>query len=127
MSEFMDKRKEQIDRQNREAESRMPIVSGGDGPNDPGMEARMTAVEVDVREIKGILQRLEPLLGRLDERTRKIEADTLPKLGTDLAELKGRVSQLPTALAIFGYMGSLVALVLGIIGAVLGISKYLGH
>ena len=87
----------------------------------------MTAVEVDVREIKGILQRLEPLLGRLDERTRKIEADTLPKLGTDLAELKGRVSQLPTALAIFGYMGSLVALVLGIIGAVLGISKYLGH
>jgi len=87
----------------------------------------MTAVEVDVREIRGILQRLEPLLGRLDERTRKIEADTLPKLGTDLAELKGRGSQLPTALAIFAYMGSLVALVLGITGAVLGVSKYLGH
>jgi len=127
MSEFMDRRKEQIDRQNREAESRMSIVSGGDGPHNPDMEARMTAVEVDVREIRGILQRLEPLLGRLDERTRKIEADTLPKLGTDLAELKGRVSQLPTALAIFAYMGSLVALVLGITGAVLGVSKYLGH
>lgn len=127
MSEFMDRRKEQIDRQNWEAESRMSIVSGGDGPHNPDMEARMTAVEVDVREIRGILQRLEPLLGRLDERTRKIEADTLPKLGTDLAELKGRVSQLPTALAIFAYMGSLVALVLGITGAVLGVSKYLGH
>lgn len=103
------------------------IAGGGGPPYDPGMEARMSAVEVDVREIKSILQRLEPLLTRVDERTRKIEADTLPKLGIDLAELKGRVSQLPTAMAIFGYMSGLIALTLTLFGAAYGVLKFAGH
>lgn len=91
------------------------------------MEARMLAVELDVQEVKGILQRLEPLLGRLDERTRKIEADTLPRVGMDLAELKGRMSQLPTSLTIFAYMGGLLTLAMGLFGAALAALKYMGR
>ena len=64
------------------------VEVGGGGPYDPGMEARMATVEADLKEIKGVLGRLEPLLGRMDDRMRKMEAETLPKLGTELAELK---------------------------------------
>jgi len=90
-------------------------------------EARLNIAEADVREVKGIMQRLEPILTRLDDRTRKIDSDTLPKFGTDLAELKGRVSQLPTALTIFAYMGSLVALTVVLFGAAYGVLKFVAH
>lgn len=72
------------------------VARGGGGPHNPDMEARLAAVEADTREIKGILQRLEPLLGRMDERMRKVEVD--------VAELKGRVSQLPTTIQVIGFV-----------------------
>ena len=71
-------------------------------PHDDGMEARMSALEADTREIKAILGRLEPLLSRMDERMRKLELD--------VAELKGRVSQLPTNVHLIGLVVGVLAL-----------------
>jgi len=88
---------------------------------------RMDVVEQSSSDIKATLGRLEPLLGRIDDRARKMEVDTLPKLATDMAELKGRVSQLPTTIAIFTYVGGLVALTIVLFGAAFGVLKYLSH
>lgn len=48
-----------------------------------------------------------------------MEVDTLPKLGIDLAELKGRISQLPGTLQLIGFVMSVPALA--------GIAQYLRH
>ena len=64
-----------------------------------------------MREVKTTLSRIETLLRGLDDRLRKVE--------TDVAELKGKMSQLPTAwtlltggigliLATFGFAFALV-------------------
>lgn len=102
-----------------------PVEGGGSGPHDPGMEIRVAALEIGVQDVKAGIARIETLLtavatkadvAKVDDRVRKIETDTLPKLGAEVAELKGRVSQLPTTTAIFACMGSLVTLVLAIGG-----------
>lgn len=109
------------------------LAGGGGPPHDPGMEARVSALEASFGDVKAILARLEPTLGRVDDRTRKIEAeitsvdgrlrkietDTFPKLGADIAELKGRVSQLPSTIQIIGFVLAVLTLA--------GLSKYLGH
>ena len=35
------------------------VAGGGDGPHDPGMDARVTALEGDMKDVKASLQRLE--------------------------------------------------------------------
>jgi len=59
------------------------------------LEQRVAALEADMREMKGILARIEKRLDsleakfeRFDERLRKVEGD--------VRELSGRVSQLPS-------------------------------
>ncbi len=90
---------------------RAKLAGGGGGTHDGGMEARIAALEADMREVKGSLGRIETLLRGMDDRLRKVEID--------VAELKGRVSQLPTAwtlltggfglvLAAFGFAFALV-------------------
>jgi hypothetical protein len=59
------------------------------------MEARMTAVEADIGDIKGILQRLEPAIRRLE---------------LDVAEMKGRVPQLPTSIQMIGLVLAILAI-----------------
>jgi hypothetical protein len=98
-------------------------------------------------EVMAILHRLEPAINRLtidverqghelqkhgDELQR--HGDELRTLGQhvrlqgeSLAELKGRVSQLPTTMAILSYMTGLVAFSATIFGMGLAILKYLGH
>lgn len=96
------------------------------------MEAREAALESDMREVKAILARMEPLLrgiadqvGRLDKRMEALEKrgesfdERLRKLEVETAEMKGKISQLPTAwtlltggfglvLATFGFAFALV-------------------
>ena len=111
-----------------------PDLAGGGGPpHDPGMEARVSALEASFGDLKTILARLEPTLARVDDRTRKmetdlasmdgrfrkIETDMLPKLGADVAELKGRISQLPSTIQMIGFV--LVVLALA------GVTRYFGH
>jgi len=86
-------------------------------PHD--LEARLASLEADSKEIKASLQRLEPMLTRMDASSRTMERD--------VSELRGRVSQLPTTMNVFVYMGSLVALVCAVIGLTLGFLKSAGH
>lgn len=80
---------------------------------------RMDVVEQSSSDIKAVLGRLEPMLGRMDDRGRKLEVDTLPKLATDMAEMKGRLSQMPSAIQLISFVLAVLALA--------GLSKYLGH
>lgn len=65
MSEFMDRRQEQIDRQNRETERRTSIAPAGSGPHDPGMEARVAALEDQAKKTNDSLHRMEVTLAGL--------------------------------------------------------------
>lgn len=78
------------------------LETGGGGGDSGGMGPRLEALEADVRDIKGILGRLEPMLKGMDDRGRKLE--------TDLAELKGRVSQLPTTIQLLSFVLAVLAL-----------------
>ena len=60
------------------------LASGGGGPQGPDMDARMTRLEEQ-------FSRIETLLRGVDDRLRKVE--------TDIAELKGRVANLPSTWA----------------------------
>jgi uncharacterized coiled-coil protein SlyX len=82
------------------------VDSGGDGPHDPTMEARIAALESSVSEIKAVLHRLEPMITRMDERLKTVPSaesfgelkerlKTLPS-AESFGELKGRVASLPT-------------------------------
>ena len=88
------------------------LAGSGGGSDDGGvLDRRVAALEADMREVKTTLGRIEALLRSLDDRVRKVEVD--------VAELKGKVSQLPTAwtlltggtgliLATFGFAFALV-------------------
>jgi hypothetical protein len=77
------------------------IAPGGGGSYDDPMEARLTRVE-------DILVRLEPAVGRIDAAVTKL-TDSVHKVEIDLAELKGRVSQLPTTLQLLGFIIAIFA------------------
>ncbi len=90
---------------------RAKLAGGGGSSNDGGMERRVAALETDMREVKTTLGRIEALLRGFDDRLRRVEID--------VAGLKGKVSQLPTAwtlltggtgliLATFGFAFALV-------------------
>ena len=61
------------------------VVTGGGPPHDPGMEARVARLEDQ-------FGRIEALLRGIDDRMRKFEIDA--------AEMKGRLSGLPSTWAL---------------------------
>jgi hypothetical protein len=82
--------------------SQMPsgLASGGDGPHDPDMEARVRKLERFTEDIRSILGRLEPAISKIRD---------------DTNEIKGKLSQMPTVwqllsliIAIFGFAFVLV-------------------
>ncbi len=77
------------------------------------LEHRFAALETDMREVKSILGRMEPLLRSIDDRLRKIEIET--------AEMKGKVSQLPTA---WTFITAGIGLVLGTFGFVFALLRF---
>lgn len=68
------------------------LAIGGGGPHDPGMEARVAALEADMKEVKTDLKRI----------------------GLDVAEIKGRVANLPTTLQIVFIQAGLTLTTFGI-------------
>ena len=60
------------------------LAGGGGGPHDPTMEMRLLRLE-------DTLPRIEALMRSVDDRLRKVEVD--------LAEMKGRVTHLPSTWA----------------------------
>lgn len=81
------------------------------GPHDPGMDARVRALEDGQKALLDGQQSIKDALEKL--------RDGQQKALVELAELKGRVSQLPTTLQMIGF----VVVVLGIAG----VSRWLGR
>jgi hypothetical protein len=63
-----------------------PVEATSHGPYDPGIEVRVTRLEDDVREMRGTLTQLVPVLTRIDATL----SSTLPHLATkaELADLR---------------------------------------
>ena len=78
-------------------------------PDPPDMEARLGRLEADTQDIKAILARLEPVLTRIDTTQQKHGQDIL-KIMVDVAELKGRVSQLPSTVQLLGFVLAVLAI-----------------
>ena len=74
------------------------IDGGGGEPHPQLMEQRVTALENDMREIRADLKRLV----------------------LDVAEMKGRLSQMPTTVQLIG-------LIFAIFGAAFALLKFTGH
>jgi len=71
-----------------------PIEPIDRDPHDPGLEVRVTRLEGDMREVKGTLGQMVPVLTRIDATL----TSTLPHLATK-AELADLRSELTSALA----------------------------
>ncbi len=81
------------------------VESGGRGPYDPGMEARIVALEGDVKEIKGDVKRL----------------------AIDMAEIKGRLSQMPTTVQLVTLVFSIFGAAIALLGGVFAVLRFSGH
>jgi hypothetical protein len=75
--------------------------SGG-GPEDPMLEARVARLEDDMREVKGILSRLEPMIIELVHTTaRKSDIERiesrLSETREEVKEMKGTLARTPNS------------------------------
>jgi len=72
------------------------LAGAGGGSDDGGMlDTRVAALETDMREVKGILARIEKRLDSIEARLERFD-DRLRTVEMDLARIDGRVSQMPT-------------------------------
>ena len=89
-----------------------------------------TAPKMPPDETLDILRRLEPALAGITSRLDKLETElhqqgqTIVKLGTDVARLEGRVSQLPTLVQI---VGAVLGINAGIIALGFALAKLVSH
>ena len=112
-----------------------PVAGGGGGPHDPGMEARVAALESDLREAKATLGRLEVAASRiqatLDSLATRSDVTTAIER---IASLDGRTGRLEAAVAdtvrsavgkaigpwqlpaVVGACGGIVVLIVGALG-----------
>lgn len=63
-----------------------PLAKGGGGPHDPGMEARVAAVEIRLGQVENRLERLDTRMDGIDTRLRGVE--------TKLSEIGGKMDLL---------------------------------
>jgi lysylphosphatidylglycerol synthetase-like protein (DUF2156 family) len=114
-----------------------PVEATSHGPYDPGIEVRVTRLEDDVREMKGTLTQLLPLLTRIDATL----SSTLPHIPTKaeladlrleltsalsatrselvgmIGELRASVAEMPSKAYLWAVLGVLVAAMVASYGA----------
>jgi hypothetical protein len=89
----------------------MHVDKSGANPYDPRMEARVARLEEDMREVKAVLSRLEPMIVRIDA----VVGATLPTLATkaELAvwgsDLRTELAEKPSKTYMWGVLGVLIA------------------
>lgn len=116
--------------------------AGGDGsgPEDPMLDKRVEALEVEVRSMKDSLGRMEVVFARVEEKLASLATkDDVARaemrfsgdlsraelrLSNDIAELKGRVSNLPTTWQI---VAILAALLVGVASLVYATDNFLAR
>ena len=77
----------------------IPVAGHGGGPYDPGMEARISRLEEDMRDVKSAVARLEATTIRIEA----MLAATLPHLAT-----KAELAELPTKTYMWGILAVLL-------------------
>ncbi len=98
-------------------------TGGGSGPEDPTMEQRVSALEARSERIESSLQRLEVTIAKIDGTLSQMpKASDLAAIRTEVAEVKGRISNLPTTwqLVIFA-----IGLPIATSGLVFAISRFI--
>ena len=97
---------------------------GGSGPEDPILEKRVDAIEVDLKNVKEILQRLEVGFARIESTLAQLpKATDYASLKADVAEIKGKVSNSPTTWTLLGIVFSTWAIGSGIVFAIARMAK----
>lgn len=93
----------------------LPFKSGGggSGPEDPMLEQRVTRLEDDMKEIRSALARIEAELKHMPK------AMDYAALRSEVAEIKGRLTNLPTTLQMIVMLITVWSVGSGIIFAVL--------
>lgn len=78
-------------------------VAAGGGPYDPDLYGRVGRLEADMREVKGALGRLEPLIVRIDAQ--------MPHLATkaEVAALRADLAEKPSRTYLWGVLAALLA------------------
>ena len=83
-----------------------PVAPRDGGPYDPAMEARVSRLEEDMRDVKATLPRLEAAIIRIEATL----TATLPHLATkaDLAQLEVRLADKPSKTYMWGILAVLL-------------------
>ncbi len=105
------------------------LARGGGGSDDGGdmLEARVAALESDVREIKVILVRIEARLDKMDSRLDKIE-ERVRKLEIDVSGMTNRLALMPSTWTIMTIcIASIVGSMIGVTGLILTIMRFTGR
>ena len=117
----------------------LTLASGDGASHHLRMTPQGTIMDADTAEIRDILRRLEPMIARTDERVKVVESrmvtiesriasleaglmrldDRGRAVETDVAELKGRVSQLPSTWELISTITASQAALLGFTFAIL--------
>ena len=76
---------------------------GGSGPEDPMLERRVDILEADMKDVKSSLSRIEVTLASIQATIAQMpKASDFTRLSNEVAEIKGKVSNLPTIWTILG-------------------------
>ena len=98
------------------AHTRDTLVTGGGGPHDGGMEARVAALEISLQYVQRDVAEVRTGMTAL-----QASASTL---GSDVAVIKERLTHIPTKLGMWAAVGLVVASVGG--GLWWIVQQYLG-
>ena len=79
--------------QSRLAGRHSAVATGGDGTQPPGMDPRVDGLIEEMKDVKAVLARMEPLLIRIDERTSALATKA------DLQAVTGSVNTLNATVA----------------------------
>jgi len=77
------------------------------GPDGPGLETRISRIEEDIRDIRAILGRLEPMIIRIDAQLAHLA--TKAELADLRAELRADLAEKPSRVYLWGVLAALLA------------------
>ncbi len=83
------------------------------------VEGEIGSLKLDVGTLKADVGTLKADVGSIGSRLQKIEVEALPGLRVEIAELKGRVTQPPTAIQLIGFLMAVLAIA--------GLTKVFSH
>lgn len=102
-----------------------PLAGGGEPPDNGSMlEERVAHLEQDMSQVKEVLGRLEPMIARIDERTKHtVTKEELQAVRGDVAGLSATIKSLPGRGFTIATVIAIVALVIATIAMVPAIQQ----